>query len=292
VEHTVIGLNFIDTYHRSGLYPLSLPHGIGMEAVGVVRALEGGHDELVSGQRVANISGPPGAYATHRAVDADRLIPVPDDISDEVAAAVTLKGITVEYLVTRLHTVRPGEFVLWHGAAGGLGLIACQWLSHLGARVIGTVGTDEKAALARRNGCEFPIVYTRDDFQQEVRALTQGEGVSVVYDGVGRTTFESSLDCLRPRGLYVGVGNASGKPPPLDITTLAQKGSLFLTRPTLFDYTRTREELLTAATRVYDAVRKGIVRVHIGRRFALSDVQAAHRALERRETVGSSVLLP
>lgn len=292
VEHTAIGVNFIDTYHRSGLYPTSLPHGLGMEAVGVIQALEGVQDDLISGQRVANISGPPGAYATHRVVDADRLIPLPDDLSDEVAAAVTLKGITVEYLITRLHAVQPGEFVLWHGAAGGLGLIACQWLRHLGARVIGTVGTEQKAALAREHGCEFPIVYTRDDFEQEVRALTEGEGVSVVYDGVGYTTFEASLDCLKPRGLYVGVGNASGKPSPLDITTLAQKGSLFLTRPTLHDYTRTREELLAAAAKVYDVVRRGIVRVHIGRRFALADVRAAHEALERRETVGSSLLLP
>jgi NADPH2:quinone reductase len=293
VRHTAIGLNFIDTYHRSGLYPLpSYPHGLGVEAAGVIEYVDGGADELVSGQRVVSVSGPPGAYATHRVLPTGYLIPLPEDVSDETAAAVMLKGMTVEYLVFRTYAVEPGDFVLWHGAAGGLGLLACQWLSALGARVIGTVGSDAKAALAAQNGCEFPIVYTRDDFEQQVRAITHGEGVRVVYDGVGRATFDASLDCLRPRGLYVGVGNASGKPEPLDIGRLAQKGSLFLTRPTLFDYTATQVERLMSAERVFDALRKGILRVHVGQRFPLSDIVRAHEALESRATVGSTVILP
>jgi NADPH2:quinone reductase len=293
VRHTAIGLNFIDTYHRSGLYPLpSYPHGLGVEAVGVTQNVEGGADELVSGQRVVAVSGPPGAYATHRVIDTDYLIPVPEDITDETAAAVMLKGMTVEYLVFRTYAVKAGDFVLWHGAAGGLGLLACQWLRALGARVIGTVGSDAKARLAENNGCEFPVVYTREDFEQQVRALTHGEGVAVVYDGVGRATFDGSLDCLRPRGLYVGVGNASGKPEPFDIGRLAQKGSLFLTRPTLFDYTATRAELLASAERVFDAVRQNVLRVHIGQRFVLKDIAHAHEALEGRATVGSTVITP
>lgn len=293
VAHTVIGVNFIDTYHRSGLYPLpALPHGLGVEAVGVIEELQGGPPELSRGQRVVCVSGAPGAYATHRVVDADRLVPLPDDLSDETAAAATLKGMTVEYLVFRLHAVQPGDFVLWHGAAGGLGLLACQWLRHLGARVIGTAGGAAKVEEARRHGCEFPVDYTTEDFVEVVRQVTGGAGVSVVYDGVGKATFDASLDALCPRGLYVGVGNASGKPSPFDITRLSQKGSLFLTRPTLGDYTRSREELLMSANRVFDALRSGVLRVHVGQRFALEEARALHEALEARRTIGSSLLLP
>jgi NADPH:quinone reductase len=291
IVHRAIGVNFIDTYHRSGLYALpTLPHGLGMEAVGLIAEVREGPSGLLPGQRVACVSGTPGAYATHRLVDANRLIPLPDDVSDETAAAVTLKGMTVEYLIFRLHAVQPGEFVLWHGAAGGLGLIACQWLKQLGARVIGTAGGAEKVEIARRYGCEFPVDYTKEDFVGVVREVTHGSGVAVVYDGVGKATFHPSLDVLKPRGLYVGVGNASGKPPLLDITQLALKGSLYVTRPTLGDYTRTRGELLTSAERVYDAVRRGIVSVHIGQRYAFDAIARAHEDLEARRTVGCSVI--
>jgi NADPH2:quinone reductase len=292
LRHTAIGVNFIDTYHRSGLYPLpSLPHGLGMEAAGVVEQRTEG-STFREGQRVVCTSGPPGAYATHRVVDETRLIPLPNDISDEVAAAVTLKGMTAEYLLFRTYAVQPGDTVLLHGAAGGLGLLACQWLKQLGATVFGTVSSDEKAALAAANGCDFPIVYSRENFVERVRTQTQGRGVRVVYDGVGKATFAPSLDCLSPRGLYVGVGNASGKPELFDINQLAQKGSLFLTRPNLLDYTRTREELLRSAERVFEALRRGVLRLHIGQRFPLSQVSAAHTALEGRATTGSTVLTP
>lgn len=293
VRHTAIGLNFIDTYHRSGLYPLPyLPHGLGMEAVGVIERIDGYEDGLGSGQRVVNISGPPGAYATHAALDAERLIPVPNDIPDDIAAAVTLKGITAEYLIFRTYRPAAGDFVLWHGAAGGLGTLACQWLHKNGVRVIGTVGSASKVPLAKANGCEFVLLRDPVELEQQVRAITEGAGVGVVYDGVGADTFEASLDCLRPRGLYVGVGNASGKPRPLDITVLAQKGSLFLTRPTVFDYTSTRAELLESAKRVFDAVRDGTIEVHIGQRFALADIVKAHEQFEARKTQGCTIIEP
>lgn len=293
VRHRAVGINFVDTYVRSGLYPVpSLPSGIGSEAAGVVEAVGDGVDDLSVGQRVAYATGPLGAYAEQRIVPADRLVPLPDAIADDVAAASMLKGMTVEYLVRRTYPVKAGETVLWHAAAGGVGLIACQWLKHLGATVIGTVSSDEKAELARAHGCDHTIVYTREDFVARARAITGGAGLPVVYDSVGRATFPASLDCLRPRGMFVSFGNASGKPDPFDMAVLAQKGSLYLTRPTLGTYTATREELLASANALFDVITRGAVKVEVNQRFALKDAADAHRALESRATTGSSVLLP
>jgi NADPH2:quinone reductase len=293
VRHTAIGLNYIDTYHRSGLYPLpSLPHALGVEAAGVVEALGANVSGLEIGQRVAYATAGPGAYATRRVVKAEQLVPIPEGVSDEVAAAVLLKGMTVEFLVRRTHPVRAGETVLWHAAAGGVGLLACQWLRHLGARVIGTVGSREKAELAQRHGCDVPILYKEvDDLSERVRSLTSGAGVSVVYDSVGRATFQSSLRSLAPRGLLVSFGNASGKPDPVDVLALAAHGSLFLTRPTLLHYTRDRAELANSAGAVFQLVAQGVLQPVIGQRFALRDLRRAHRELEGRQTVGSSVIL-
>jgi NADPH2:quinone reductase len=293
VRHKAIGINFIDAYHRSGLYPLpSLPHGIGGEGAGVVEAVGSGVTLAKPGDRVAYAGVAPGSYAEARLVPAERLVPLPDGIDDRTAAAMMLKGMTVEYLVRRTFKVEPGMTVLFHAAAGGVGLIACQWLKHLGATVIGTVGSDAKAALARAHGCDHPIVYTRDNVVEKVRALTSGRGVPVVYDGVGRSTFEMSLDCLARRGMLVGFGNASGAAAPLDPLVLSLKGSLYLTRPTLKDYTVTREELLASAGALFDVVRKGAVKIEVRRTWPLAEAAAAHRALEARETTGSWVLLP
>lgn len=293
VRHTAIGLNYIDTYHRSGLYPLpALPHGLGVEAAGVIEALGASVSGLEVGQRVAYATAGPGAYAARRVVKAEQLVPIPDGVSDEVAAAVLLKGMTVEYLIRRTYPVRAGETVLWHAAAGGVGLLACQWLRHLGARVIGTVGSREKAELAQRNGCDVPILYAEvSDLSERVRSLTSGAGVSVVYDSVGRATFQSSLRALAPRGLLVSFGNASGKPDPVDVLALAAHGSLFLTRPTLAHYTRDRAELTASAQAVFELVAAGVLQPIIGQRFALRDIRRAHRELEGRQTVGSSVIL-
>ncbi|MEC7523284.1 MAG: quinone oxidoreductase [Myxococcota bacterium] len=291
VRHAAVGLNFIDTYHRTGLYPVSLPSGLGMEAAGVIEAVGEGVTELSPGQRVAYAAGPPGAYAEARVVAADRLVPLPNAVDDEAAAAAMLKGMTVEYLIRRTHRVSAGETVLLHAAAGGVGLVACQWLKHLGATVIGTVGSDEKAELARAHGCDHPIVYTREDFAARVRELVPG-GVPVVYDSVGAATFEASLDCLAPRGLMVSFGNASGKPPALEVGALAQKGSLFLTRPTLMTYVAARADLLESAAAVFDVIARGAVTIAIGQRFPLADAAEAHRALEDRATTGSTVLIP
>jgi len=293
IRHTAIGLNYIDTYHRSGLYPLpSLPHGLGVEAAGVVEAVGANVSGVALGQRVAYATAGPGAYATRRVVRAELVVPIPAGVSDEAAAAVLLKGMTVEYLVRRTYPVRAGETVLWHAAAGGVGLLACQWLRHLRVRVIGTVGSREKAQLAQRHGCDVPILYTEEgDLSEKVRALTSGAGVAVVYDSVGRATFQSSLRSLAPRGLLVSFGNASGKPEPVDILTLAAHGSLFLTRPTLGHYTRDRAELTSSANAVFELVSQGVLQPMIGQRFALRDIRRAHRALEARETVGSTVIL-
>lgn len=290
---TAIGLNFIDTYHRSGLYPLpGLPHGIGVAAAGVVAATGPGVEGIHAGDRVAYFSGPPGAYADWRVVSAARLLKLPEDISDEQAAATLLQGLTVEYLIRRTFAVQPGMTVLWHAAAGGVGLIACQWLKHLGATVIGTVGTPAKAELARQHGCTHTIVYTRENFVARVRELTGDKGVPVVYDSVGKSTFAGSLDCLARRGLLVSFGNASGKPGPIEPLVLAQKGSLYFTRPTLADYTTSREETMTAVEAFFDVLRRGAVRTMIGQRWRLDDVVLAHRALESRQTIGSSLLVP
>ena len=293
VRQTAVGLNYIDTYHRSGLYPLpSLPHGIGMEAAGVVLAIGDGVTVVRPGDRVGYASGVPGAYAEERVVAADRLVPLPDDIDDRTVAAMLLRGMTVEYLIRRTFRVEPGMTVLFHAAAGGVGLIACQWLRHLGATVIGTAGSDDKAALARAHGCAHTIIYTRESVAARVRELTGGQGVPVVYDSVGRATFEDSRASLSRRGMLVAFGNASGAPPPFDPLVLSRRGSLYLTRPTLMDYTTTREELLASAAELFDVVRRKVVRVEVRQTWPLAEAAAAHRALEARQTVGSSVLIP
>lgn len=293
LRHTAIGVNFIDVYHRSGLYTLpSFPSGLGVEAAGVVESVGESVTELRPGDRVAYAGGPVGAYSVRRIMAANRLVKLPDDISDESAASVMLKGMTVEVLIRRVFPVSRGQTVLWHAAAGGVGLIACQWLRALGVRVIGTVGSEEKARIAQKNGCAETILYRERGFVEKVRELTAGAGVPVVYDSVGRSTFSDSLDCLAPRGTLVCFGNASGKPEPLDITVLGAKGSLFLTRPTLFAYTAHREELLASANALFDVIRRGDVKVQIGQRLPLDRACEAHQLLESRATIGSSILIP
>jgi NADPH2:quinone reductase len=293
IRHTAIGVNMIDTYHRSGLYQVSLPATLGVEGAGVIERLGPPVDDfgLREGQRVVYTSQTPGAYSSVRLMPCERLVPLPDTISDQVAAACFLKGLTTEMLVRRVHAVRFAEPVLLHAAAGGVGLLALQWLAELGAKVIATVGSDEKAALAKQNGAEHVIVYTREDFKTRVRELYP-EGVPVVYDSVGKATFEGSLDCLAARGLLVSFGNASGKPPPLEVGSLAAKGSLFLTRPTLYTYIRTRKELLDASNALFEMLRQGKLATHISERFPLGEAAAAHRALEGRKTTGQLLLVP
>jgi NADPH2:quinone reductase len=292
IRQTAIGINYIDTYHRTGLYPLPMPTGIGLEGAGVVEAVGPGVSDVKPGDRVAYAGGPVGAYASERIMPADRLVKVPDGISDHQAAGMMLKGMTAEYLIRRTFPVKASDTVLWHAAAGGVGLIACQWLKALGAHVIGTVGSDGKAALAKAHGCEFPVVYMREDFVARVKEITGGKGVPVVYDSVGKDTFARSLDCLRPRGMMVLFGAASGPVPPFDSQTLAQKGSLFLTRPTLFTYTASREDLVLSATSLFDVVRSGQVKIEVSRTYPLAEAQQAHRDLESRKTTGSLLLLP
>lgn len=293
LRQTAIGLNYIDVYHRTGLYPVpQLPCAIGMEAAGEVEAVGPGVADVAVGDRVAYASPPLGAYAAARVMPADRVVRLPAAIDDRQAAAMMLQGMTVEYLIRRTYRVKAGDTVLFHAAAGGVGLIACQWLKALGATVIGTVGSDAKAALARAHGCDYPVNYRSEDWVARVREITAGEGVPVVYDGVGRATFEGSLDCLRPRGLLVLFGNASGPVDRLDTGVLAQKGSLYLTRPTLMTYNAARDDLVASAERLFRAVQDGAVRVEIGQTYALSDAAQAHRDLEARKTTGSTVLLP
>ncbi len=292
VRHTAIGINYIDTYHRSGLYPVPLPSGIGLEAAGVVEALGANVSHLTVGDRVAYGTGPLGAYSEAQNCAADRVVRLPHGIDDHTGAAIMLKGMTVQYLLRRTHAVKAGETILIHAAAGGVGLIACQWARHLGATVIGTVGTEEKAALAAAHGCTHPILYTKEDVVERVRALTDGEGVPVVYDGVGKDTWEMSLNCLKPRGLMVSFGNASGAVPPISLADLAAKGSLFVTRPTLFHYTATTDDLKETAEDLFFVVMNGAVKIPIQQTYALRDAQAAHQDLEGRRTTGASLLLP
>lgn len=293
VRHAAVGLNYIDVYFRTGLYkPPSLPCVIGMEGAGIVEAVGEGVTVVRPGDRVAYATAPIGAYAEVRTIKADRLVKLPDDISFEVAAAMMLQGMTVEYLLRRTFPVKPGQTILVHAAAGGVGLIMCQWAKHLGATVIGTVGSDAKAELARAHGCDHPIVYTREDFQARVKEITGGKMLPVVYDSVGRETFLKSLDCLAPLGMMVVFGNASGAVPPFDVGILAAKGSLFLTRPTLATYTAKREDLVASAEALFEVVRKGAVKIEVNQRFPLRDAAEAHRALEARRTTGSTVLLP
>jgi NADPH2:quinone reductase len=292
LRHTAIGVNFIDTYHRSGLYPLPLPSGLGSEAAGVVEAVGKDVTHVAIGDRVVYAGGPVGSYCEGRVMPADRLVKLPPEISDEQAAAMMLKGMTVQYLIRRTYRVQPGETVLWHAAAGGVGLIACQWLKSLGVTVIGTVGSDEKAALAKAHGCDHVIVYTKEDFVKRVHDLTGGRRLPVVYDSVGKSTFQGSLDCLRPRGLLVSFGNASGPVPAFELSTLTAKGSLYVTRPTLATYTATRAELEETARELFDVVKSGKVSIEIGRRYALRDAGQVHRDLASRATNGSVVMLP
>ena len=292
IRHTAVGLNFIDTYHRSGLYPLpGLPAVLGREAAGVVEEIGEGVTDLAPGDRVAYPMGP-GSYAEEAVISADRLLLLPDGIEDTQAAAMMLKGITAHYLLRRTFRVEPGQTILFHAAAGGVGLIACQWAKALGATVIGTVGTAEKAELAAAHGCDHPIVYTTESFVDRVKELTDGRGVPVVYDSVGKDTFEGSLDCLAPLGLMVSYGNASGPVPPFSILTLSAKGSLFLTRPTLATFIARREDLLSAGRELFDVVVRGAVKVEVNQTYPLEDAATAHRDLESRKTTGSTVLIP
>jgi NADPH:quinone reductase len=292
VRHTAVGVNFIDTYHRSGLYSIPLPNGLGSEGAGVVEAVGQGAEFVRPGDRVAYAGGPPGSYSEARVMPADRLVRLPDSMPDQQAAAMMLKGMTVQYLIRRTYKVQPGETVLFHAAAGGVGLIACQWLKALGATVIGTVGSAEKAALARAHGCDHVIDYTREDFAKRVRELTDGRGVPVVYDSVGKSTFPGSLDCLRPLGLFVSFGNSSGPVPAFELSLLTQKGSLYVTRPTLATYTATRADLQATANDLFAAVASGAVKVEVRRTSALKDAAQVHRDLEGRKTTGSVVMIP
>lgn len=290
IRQTAIGLNFIDIYHRTGLYPMPLPATLGTEAAGVVEAVGRGVTEVKEGDRVA-YGGVAGAYAAARVIAADRVVKLPRWITDHQAAAMMLKGMTAEYLIRRCYRVRKGDTVVVHAAAGGVGLIACQWLKQLGADVIGTVGSEAKAALAKRHGCRYPVLYKSEHLAERVRAITKGAGVPVVYDSVGASTFEQSLDCLAPAGTLVSFGNSSGPVAPFDPGILAAKGSLFFTRPTLMTYTAKRDDLMKSARSLFRAVKDG-VKIRVDQTFKLTDIAEAHQALESRRTTGSTVIIP
>ena len=292
IRHTAIGVNYIDVYDRTGLYPMSLPSGLGREAVGVITALGRGVRGLRAGERVAYVFPSPGAYSEVRNVPAERVVRVPRGISDEQAAALMLKGLTAHFLIRRTHKVVRGDPILMHAAAGGVGLILCQWAKALGATVIGVVGSEAKAELARKYGCKHVLISGRDELVPGVRGFTKGSGVAVVYDAVGKDTFMESLDCLRRLGMMVTFGNASGPPPAISPFELTKRGSLFLTRPTLFNYIATRRELEAAARELFAAVKSRKVKVVIGQRYSLAQAADAHRDLESRRTSGSTVLLP
>jgi NADPH2:quinone reductase len=289
IRQEAAGLNFIDVYHRTGLYPQELPFTPGVEGAGVVEAVGANITNVKQGDRVA-YAGPIGGYAEERLIDAERLVKLPDNISCEQAAGMMLQGMTAQMLLRSVYRVNDGDTILVHAAAGGVGLIMCQWAAALGATVIGTVSTEEKAELARANGCAHPILYTSQDFVAEVNRIMNGGKLPVVYDSVGRDTFMKSLDCLRPRGLMVSFGNASGPPDPMPPNVLAQKGSLYLTRPTLYNYTATRAELEQSAAELFDVVSSGKVKIEIKQRFPLKDAAEAHRQLEARKTTGSTIL--
>lgn len=292
VCNVAVGLNFIDTYHRSGLYPLPLPSGIGLEGAGIVEDVGVGVTDIKPGDHVAYAGGPVGAYSQVFCLPADRLLKLPESLSFETGAAMMLQGLTSAYLLRRTYRVKPGDTVLIHAAAGGVGVIACQWAKALGATVIGTVSTEAKAELAESHGCDHVILYTRQDVAKRVREITGGEGVAVVYDGVGKDTFMGSLDSLRVRGMMVSFGNASGAVPPFEPLLLSQKGSLFFTRPVLAHHTAKREELVALGTELFDIVSSGKVRIQINQTYALADAANAHRDLEARKTTGSTILLP
>jgi NADPH2:quinone reductase len=292
VRHTAIGVNFIDTYQRSGLYPVPFPSGLGLEAAGLVEAAGENVTVLAQGDRVAYCTGPIGSYAEVNNVPAERVVKLPAGISEETAAASLLKGMTAQYLLKRTHAVRPGETIVFHAAAGGVGLIACQWARHLGATVIGTVGSDAKVALAKDNGCAHVLNTRSETWSARVRELTAGQGVPVVYDGIGRDTFMGSLDCLAVRGMLVSFGNASGAVPAFEPGILSAKGSLYLTRPTLFHYTRTPRELQETADDLFAVIQSGAVKIAIHQRFPLAEAREAHEALHSRATTGATLLIP
>ena len=293
VRHEAVGLNFIDVYHRTGTYPLpSLPAVPGMEGAGIVEAVGDGVTEVAAGDRVAYAGLPPGAYAETRLIPAHRLVKVPDAISSQQAAAMMLQGMTARYLLRGCYDVKPGDTILIQAAAGGVGLIVCQWANHLGATVIGTAGSEAKAELARAHGCHHAILYNQEDFAERTRELTDGKGVDVVYDSVGQATFMKSLDCLRPMGMMVSFGQSSGLVPPFDPGLLSAKGSLFLTRPTLMTYTAERDALLAHAQDLFEVVQSGAVKIEIQQTYPLSEAARAHQDLEARKTTGSTVLLP
>ncbi|HEX5783475.1 MAG TPA: quinone oxidoreductase [Burkholderiaceae bacterium] len=295
IAHAAIGLNFIDVYQRTGLYPLPLPLQLGMEGAGTVEAVGEGVTHLTVGDRVAYAANPPGSYCERRVMPAMNVCRLPDGISFETGAAMMLKGLTAQYLLRRCKPVEgleAGDFVLFHAAAGGVGLIACQWAKALGLRLIATAGSDEKCRLALSNGAEFAINYRTENFSQRVKDITAGQGVKVVYDSVGKDTWDGSLDCLRPFGLMVSFGNASGPVPPFAPGILGTKGSLYVTRQTLFSHITSRERTQAMADELFAVVQSGQVNIHIDQRFALADVQAAHRSLEARQTTGCTVLLP
>jgi NADPH2:quinone reductase len=291
VRNTAIGLNYIDTYHRSGLYPVVLPATLGMEGAGIVETVGPKVSGFKAGDRVA-YAQPIGAYAEWVLRPADRLVKIPAGIGDKVAAAMMLKGMTAQYLLRRTYKVRAGDMILVHAAAGGVGQILCQWAKYLGATVIGTVGGDEKVTLAKKAGCKHVIVTAREKFPERVKEITKSAGVPVVYDGIGKDTFMGSLDCLAPLGLMVSYGSASGAVPPFELAILSQKGSLFLTRPTLMTYNAKREDLLKSAAELFSVVKKGAVKITINQTYPLKEAAQAHRDLESRKTTGSTVLLP
>jgi len=292
VRHHAVGLNYIDVYFRTGFYPQPLPAGLGMEGAGVVEAVGPDVTDIAVGDRVAYAGTPNGAYSQARVMPASKLVRLPDAISFEQGAAMMLQGMTAQYLLKRTFPVKAGQTLLWHAAAGGVGLIACQWARALGATVIGTVGSAQKAELARAHGCEHVIDYSRENFVERVKEITGGRGVPVVYDSVGKDTWPASLDCLQPLGMMVSFGNASGPIPPLNTGELASRGSLFFTRPTLMSYTATRADLLASANDLFDAVLTGKVRIEIRQRYPLAEAAQAHRDLEARRTTGSTVLIP
>jgi NADPH:quinone reductase len=291
VRNTAVGLNYVDTYVRSGLYPASPPSGLGAEGAGIVEEVGPGVTVVKPGDRVAYGNGPLGAYSEARVMPADRLIVLPNGVSEQQGAAMMLKGLTTQYLIRQIHKVGPGDVILFHAAAGGVGLIACQWAKALGATVIGTVGSDAKAELAKAHGCDHPILYTREDFVERVKELTKGEKLPVVYDSVGKDTFMKSLDCIRPHGLMVSFGQSSGSIGPVELGIFAQKGSLFFTRPTLATYAAKRADLVAMAKDLFEAVLSGKVKIEIGQTYPLKDAARAHRDLESRKTTGSTVLV-
>jgi NADPH2:quinone reductase len=293
VRHEAVGLNFIDVYHRTGLYPLpSLPAVPGLEGAGIVEDIGEGVSEVAVGDRVAYAAVPPGAYAEIRRIPAHRLVKLPESIPSRQGAAMMLQGMTARYLLKGCYEVKKGDVILIHAAAGGVGSIVCQWAKHLGATVIGTAGSPEKAELARANGCDHPILYGDEDFAAKTRQITDGKGVDVVYDSVGQATFMKSLDCLRPMGMLVSFGQASGSVPPVDLSVLAAKGSLFLTRPSLMTYTAEREDLLVHAQDLFKVVLSGAVKIEVKQTYPLAETARAHRDLEARKTTGSTILIP